>query len=51
MMSFRFHTAATPGEPGDRDGAAKHFQAAMQLEGATEKARQEAQQGLQSIKQ
>ena len=22
MMSFRFHTAATPEEPGDRDGAA-----------------------------
>jgi tetratricopeptide (TPR) repeat protein len=35
---------------GDPDGAAKHFQAAIQLEGATEKARQEAQQGLQSIK-
>jgi tetratricopeptide (TPR) repeat protein len=36
---------------GDRDAAAKHFQAAIQLPGATEKARQEAQQGLQSIKQ
>jgi len=36
---------------GDRDGAAKHFQAAIQLPGATEKARQEAQQGLQAIKQ
>src|SRR3977135_1329935 len=25
MMSFRFHTAATPGEPGDRDGAGAAF--------------------------
>lgn len=32
---------------GDKDAAAKHFQTALQLEGATEKARQEAQQGLQ----
>jgi tetratricopeptide (TPR) repeat protein len=35
----------------DRDGAAKHFQTALTLEGATEKARQEAQQGLQQTKQ
>ena len=36
---------------GDNEGAAKHFQTALQLEGATEKARQEAQQGLQQTKQ
>jgi tetratricopeptide (TPR) repeat protein len=35
---------------GDKEAAAKHFQNALQLEGATEKARQEAQQGLQQIK-
>ena len=36
---------------GEKDAAAKHFQTALQLEGATEKARQEAQQGLQQAKQ
>jgi tetratricopeptide (TPR) repeat protein len=36
---------------GDREAAAKHFQSALQTEGATEKARQEAQQGLQQTKE
>jgi len=36
---------------GEKEAAAKHFQTALQLEGATEKARQEAQQGLQQTKQ
>jgi tetratricopeptide (TPR) repeat protein len=35
---------------GDKDAAEKHLQAAIQLEGASEKARQEAQQLLQQIK-
>jgi len=32
---------------GDRDKAAKYFQSAIDLEGATDKARQEAKQGLE----
>jgi tetratricopeptide (TPR) repeat protein len=36
---------------GDRDKATEYFQSALQLEGATEKARQEARQGLQLTKQ
>lgn len=36
---------------GDREAAAKHFQAALDVEGATEKARQEARQGLDQTKQ
>jgi hypothetical protein len=32
---------------GDRDKATEYFQSALQLEGATDKARQEARQGLQ----
>jgi hypothetical protein len=35
---------------GDSEGAAKHIKTNVQLKGATEKARQEAQQGLQQIK-
>jgi tetratricopeptide (TPR) repeat protein len=34
----------------DRDKAAEYFQSALQLEGATEKARQEAKQGLELAK-
>ncbi|MBS1854169.1 MAG: tetratricopeptide repeat protein [Acidobacteria bacterium] len=36
---------------GDREAAAKHFEAALDVAGATEKARQEAQQGLQQTKE
>ena len=35
---------------GDRDKAAEYFQSALQLDGATEKARQEARQGLELTK-
>jgi tetratricopeptide (TPR) repeat protein len=35
---------------GDRDKAAEYFQSALQLEGATDKARQEAKQGLELTK-
>jgi tetratricopeptide (TPR) repeat protein len=35
---------------GDRDKAIEYFQSALQLEGATEKARQEAKQGLELTK-
>ena len=35
---------------GEKAAAAKHFQTALQLEGATAKARQEAQQGLDQTK-
>jgi tetratricopeptide (TPR) repeat protein len=35
---------------GDRDKATEYFQSALQLEGASEKARQEARQGLQLAK-
>jgi tetratricopeptide (TPR) repeat protein len=35
---------------GEKDAAAKHFQTALEVEGATEKARQEAQQGLRQLK-
>ena len=35
---------------GDRDRATEYFQSALQLEGATEKARQEAKQGLELTK-
>jgi tetratricopeptide (TPR) repeat protein len=34
----------------DREAAAKHFQTALTLEGATEKARQEARQGMEQTK-
>ena len=35
---------------GDRDQATKYFESALQLEGATEKAKQEARQGLEMTK-
>jgi len=35
---------------GDRDKATEYFQSALQLEGATDKARQEAKQGLELTK-
>ena len=35
---------------GERDKATEYFQSALQLEGATEKARQEAKQGLELTK-
>ena len=35
---------------GDRDKAAEYFQSALQLEGASDKARQEAKQGLELTK-
>jgi tetratricopeptide (TPR) repeat protein len=35
---------------GEKEAAAKHFQTALELEGATEKAKQEAQQGLRQTK-
>jgi hypothetical protein len=35
---------------GERDRAVEYFQSALQLEGATDKARQEAKQGLELTK-